>query len=110
MQEVAEEAGVSRRSLYYWLDDKMFDSELKKRIIRNTRDKLPDVTAAMVDAVTQDRNAAMAKLVLQMNDMLTDAVLVGDKLDSSGDLKEMQKRIKEYKERQKSNVVQEGGE
>lgn len=99
MQQIADEAGVSRQSLYNWLDNRTFDAELKKRIIRNTRNKLPEVTQAMVEAVTEDRNAAMAKLILQMNDMLTDSINVGDKLDSAGDIDAMQARIAEYKKK-----------
>ena len=105
MQQVADECGVSRQTLYNWLDDRTFDAELKKRIIRNTRDKLPEVTNSMVNAVTEDHNAAMAKLVLQMNDMLTDPINVGDKLDSTGDIEAMQQRIQEYKDRQSQSTV-----
>ncbi|MEN2464922.1 phBC6A51 family helix-turn-helix protein [Ornithinibacillus sp. JPR2-1] len=99
MQQIADECGVTRKTLYNWLDDRLFDKELKKRIIRNTRNKLPEVTEAMVAAVTEDHNAAMAKLVLQMNDMLTDAVNVSDKLETATDIDAMQERIAAYKKR-----------
>ena len=101
MQQVADKAQVSRMTLYRWLDDPVFAAELKKRMIRNTRDVMPDMLNEAVKGVTEDRNAAMLKLFLQMNDMLTDAINVGDKLDNAGDIDAMRKRIEEYKNNQK---------
>lgn len=101
MQEIAEKSSVTRSTIYNWLDDPVFSAELKRRIIRNSRDRLPEMVNAAADAVVDDHNAAMFKLVLQMNDMLTDVVNVNDKLDQAGDIDAMQKRIEEY--RQKTN-------
>lgn len=99
MQQIANEAGVTRDAIYKWLKDPLFDRELKKAIIRNTRNRLPDVTESMVNAVIADGNAAMAKLILQMNDMLTDDIKVSDKLESVTDIDAMQERIAAYKKK-----------
>jgi len=100
MQEIAEECQVSRQTVYKWLDNPVFAAELKRRIIRNSRDKLPDLVESMTEHAIADGNAALAKLVLQMNDMLTDAINVGDKLDSAGDIDAIQQRIKDFQDQQ----------
>lgn len=103
MEEIAKEAGVSRQAVYDWLKDPLFERELKRQIARNTLDRLPEVTDAMADAAIQDRNAAAAKLLLQMNEMLTDKVDVV-KTDATGmDREELERKIAEYRAR-KENV------
>ena len=101
MQEIAEEADISRSTLYSWLDNPVFAAEMKRRMIRNSRNLLPGMIEEAAKGVTEDRNAAMFKLFLQMNDMLTDAVQVSDKLDSAGDVDAIHQRIQEYKDRAK---------
>lgn len=103
MEEIGKEAGVSRQAVYDWLKDPLFERELKRQIARNTLDRLPEVTDAMADAAIQDRNAAAAKLLLQMNEMLTDKVDVV-KTDATGmDREELERKIAEYRAR-KENV------
>ncbi|TYS60484.1 hypothetical protein FZC76_21680 [Sutcliffiella horikoshii] len=104
MQQIADECKVSRQTLYEWMKDPLFESELKKQMIRNTRERLPEAIASMIDHVVDGGNAAMMKLLLQMNDMLTDSVSVDDKLTKAGDVDAMKERIAKYKE--KSNVNQ----
>lgn len=99
MEEIGKEAGVSRQAVYDWLKDPLFERELKRQITRNTLDRLPEVTGAMADAAIQDRNAAAAKLLLQMNEMLTDKVDVV-KTDATGmDREELERKIAEFKAR-----------
>lgn len=102
MQQIADKCGVSRQTLYDWQDNPVFAAELKKRMIRKSRLHLPDMISEAVKGVTEDRNAAMFKLFLQMNDMLTDAVSVEEKLDSAGDMDAMRRRIEEYQARNKN--------
>lgn len=100
MQEIADKCGVaSRQTIYEWQDNPVFAAELKKRMIRNSRAKLPNMIEEAAKGVTEDRNAAMFKLFLEMNDMLADPVNVGDKLDEAGDVDAMQQRIEDYKKR-----------
>jgi DNA-binding phage protein len=102
MQQIAEKCGVSRQTLYEWLKMPIFESELKKQMIRNTRERLPEAIASMVDHVVNDGNAAMMKLLLQMNDMLTDKVSVEQKLTNAGDVDAMKQRIEEFKNKELS--------
>lgn len=102
MEEIGKEAGVSRQAVYDWLKDPLFERELKRQIARNTLDRLPEVTDSMADAAIQDRNAAAAKLLLQMNEMLTDKVDVV-KTDATGmDREELERKIAEYRARKES--------
>ncbi|WP_213656281.1 phBC6A51 family helix-turn-helix protein [Paenibacillus vini] len=99
MEEIGAAAGVSRQSIYDWLKEPLFERELKRQITRNTLDKLPEVADSMADAAIQDRNAAAAKLLLQMNKMLTDKVDVV-RTDATGlDREELDRRIAEFKAR-----------
>lgn len=108
MKQIAEEAGVTERTIYMWKKNPVFAKEFKKTIIQGTHDKLADVTAAMIKEVEVNGNAAMAKLIFQMNDMLPgSSESVADKLGSKprqSDIEAMQKRIKEYKSKS-NNVV-----
>jgi transposase-like protein len=76
MDEVAKECGVARSTLYEWKKDPLFDRELNKEIVREGKSRLPEVIANMYTVAAETENAAMAKLVLQLNGMLTDKVEV----------------------------------
>lgn len=97
MEEIATECGVSRRALYDWLKDPLFDRELKKEIVRQTTARLPEIMESLADAVLTDHNAAAAKLLLQVNGMLTEKVEVETKSSEASDVSALQARIDEYK-------------
>jgi AcrR family transcriptional regulator len=78
--EIAKEAGVSERSIYNWLKDPLFERELKAEMVRNSRDKLPELINSLADIAIRDGNAAMAKLALQIHGLLTDKVEVETKV------------------------------
>lgn len=103
LAQIAKKLGVSERILYTWKKDPLFIREYKKTVIRHTHSRLPRIVAAMEEAVVKDRNAAMAKLLLQMNDMLPGAgESVQDKLgekSSDNTIEVMNKRIEEYRKR-----------
>nr|WP_209852278.1 phBC6A51 family helix-turn-helix protein [Paenibacillus sediminis] len=98
MDEIAEECGVSRRAVYDWIKDPLFDRELKKEIIRQTTARLPEVMDSLTDAVIKEHNAAAAKLLLQVNGMLTDKVEVENKGTSEPDLDALAARLRALKE------------
>lgn len=98
MDEIAEECGVSRRAVYDWIKDPLFDRELKKEIIRQTTARLPEVMDSLTDAVIMEHNAAAAKLLLQVNGMLTDKVEVENKGASEPDLDALAARLRALKE------------
>ncbi|MEH7521699.1 phBC6A51 family helix-turn-helix protein [Bacillus sp. JJ1503] len=81
--EIAQLCDVSEQSIYNWRKDPLFERELKREMVRNTLDKLPEVLEAVPDIIVRDGNAAMFKTLLQAHDMLTDKVEVETK--QSGD-------------------------
>lgn len=79
MEQVADEVGVSKRTLYNWLKEPLFERELKREMVRYQQRRLPEVLSNMYDVAIESDNAAMSKLVLQMNDMLTEKTEVASK-------------------------------
>lgn len=96
--EIAKECGVSEQSIYNWKKDALFERELKKEIVRQTHDRLPELFESMVDNAIREGNAAMAKLIIQVNDMLTDKVEVtnneGGKTIDVDDIKARLERLR----------------
>ncbi|WP_232696165.1 phBC6A51 family helix-turn-helix protein [Brevibacillus daliensis] len=79
MEEVANECGVARKTIYEWKKLPHFDAELKRQIQLSVSDRVPDVIDAMVRTSVSEGNAAAAKLILQVAGMLTDKVEVETK-------------------------------
>lgn len=99
MEEIAKECGVDRRTLYKWLRDPLFERELKKEIARQSMNRLPEVLESMADAAVEDRNAAAAKLVLQVHGMLTDKLEVEQKqTENVPDIEELKRMVAELEE------------
>lgn len=71
VDEIAERVGVARQTIFNWKRKPEFDSELKRAIVDRTQGKLPEAMDAIADAVIEDRNAAMAKILLEAHGMLT---------------------------------------
>lgn len=109
--EIAKKLKVSERTLYNWKNDPLFIKEYKRAVIQHTHHKLPAIINAMVKEVEDNGNAAMAKLLLQMNDMLPGSgEAVQDKLRSESSnaihsIEAMQERIREYKKRQNVKYI-----
>jgi predicted DNA-binding protein YlxM (UPF0122 family) len=82
-EEIAELAGVSRQSIYNWRKDPLFERELKAQMVRNSSDRLPELIESLAEIAIRDGNAAMAKLALQINGMLTDKVEVETKVSAA---------------------------
>jgi transposase-like protein len=77
--EIAQIAGVSEQSIYNWRKDPLFERELKREMIRSSQDQLPELITSLSEIAIRDGNAAMAKLALQINGMLTDKVEIETK-------------------------------
>lgn len=92
-EEIAAICGVHFNTLGNWRKDRTFDAELKRAIVRNNSAKLPEVVASMADWAIRDGNAAAAKLILQINGMLTDKLEVGTKDNGSTDIAALTARI-----------------
>lgn len=82
-EEIAELSGVSRQSIYNWRKDPLFERELKAQMVRNSSDRLPELIESLAEIAIRDGNAAMAKLALQINGMLTDKVEVETKVTTN---------------------------
>jgi hypothetical protein len=96
-QQVADECGVHLNSIGNWRKDPLFERELKREIVRNTQDRLPELMEAMIDHAIKDGNAAGAKLILQANDMLTDRVEVNAEVKDGRDIDDIKARLARYK-------------
>jgi transposase len=98
--EIAKICGVSRQSIQNWRNDPLFERELKKQMVRNSQDRLPELIESLSEIAIRDGNAAMAKLALQINGMLVDKVEVETK-DATNkiDYEGIDKDIASFKER-----------
>ncbi|WP_144597445.1 phBC6A51 family helix-turn-helix protein [Bacillus cereus] len=98
--EIAKICGVSRQSIQNWRNDPLFERELKKQMVRNSQDRLPELIESLSEIAIRDGNAAMAKLALQINGMLVDKVEVEAK-DATNMINydELDKDIASFEER-----------
>ncbi|MCQ4363047.1 phBC6A51 family helix-turn-helix protein [Mycobacterium gordonae] len=97
-EEIASICGVTARTLENWRKDLAFDRELKRSIIRNNSDRLPELVASLTEIAIRDGNAAMAKLALQVNEMLTDRFEVDTKDSGAAtDIEALKQRIEALK-------------
>ncbi|WP_342540976.1 phBC6A51 family helix-turn-helix protein [Heyndrickxia sp. FSL K6-6286] len=78
-KEIAELCGVTDRTLRNWEQKPEFDAAIKNEMRRRNRDRLPELMDSLVDIALQEKSAAMAKLALQVNGMLTDQVSIEKK-------------------------------
>ncbi|PQP86187.1 phBC6A51 family helix-turn-helix protein [Paenibacillus sp. AR247] len=100
IEEIAAECGVSRSTIYDWKKSPAFIEELKAQIVRNNIDTLPELVAALPRIAMEDRSAAMAKLALQVNGMLTERVDVqGNGGSQTTDIEALKARIQALKDR-----------
>lgn len=92
-EQIAELCGVTSRTLENWRKDATFDAEYKRAVIRENSARLPELVGSMADVAISEGNAAMAKLVLQINGMLTDKVEVETKGTDVTDVDALRKRL-----------------
>lgn len=79
LDEVAEACCVTVRTIYNWRHtDETFQDVLKKRIMSNCLDYMPEIVETMTQAWLENRNADVLKLILQVDNMLTDRVNVNE--------------------------------
>jgi hypothetical protein len=71
-EEIAKICGIARSTLFEWKKEPLFEREYKREIMRVGASKLPEVIENMYKVAAETENAAMAKLILQMNDILTE--------------------------------------
>lgn len=92
-KQIAERVGVDERTLLRWRKKPDFDAEYKAEIVRLTHARLPELMDALADHAINDGNAAMAKLILEANRMLTKQVDVVSTETKVIDTGELQRRL-----------------
>ena len=96
-EQIAERCGVTRKTLYSWKRTPEFEAELKAEIVRRSHDRLPELIDSMARFAIEDGNAAMAKLVLEANRMLTKQTEVSVNDNKAVSTEELQERLKALK-------------
>ena len=81
--EIAEEIGVHRNTITNWTKEDLFQSELRKAATRHSQNRLGELVSKMYEVAINDRSAAMAKLLLQMQGMITDKHIVEREIPSA---------------------------
>ncbi|MFJ8262350.1 phBC6A51 family helix-turn-helix protein [Rummeliibacillus sp. NPDC094406] len=95
-EQIADHVGVDVRTLHRWRRNDTFNKELKRVIVSNTVDRLPEVMEAIPDIIIRDGNAAMLRTFLQAHGLLADKVEVESKTDASGiDIEAIRERLKQ---------------
>lgn len=97
LEDIAERCGVSYSTLYAWRRKPEFEAELKAEIVRSTHARLPELMASMAEYAINDGNAAMAKLVLEANRMLTKQTEVSVSDSKAVSTEELQARLAKLK-------------
>lgn len=101
--EIAEKAGIARSTLQEWRKDDDFNDELKRQVIRNTLDDLPEIMASIPQHIIKDGNAALFRTLLQAHGMLTDKVEVDTKSSGSTDVDAMKAEIERMRNARNTN-------
>ncbi|URO01795.1 terminase small subunit [Bacillus phage 268TH002] len=81
--QIAEEVGVTRQTLHNWRNNDDFYEELKRRIKKQSAERMPDIIASIPDHIINDGNAAMLRTYMQWHDMLTERTEVDVKNDGT---------------------------
>jgi predicted transcriptional regulator len=99
-EEIAELCGVTARTLENWRKTAKFDAEFRRAIRRNNDVRLPELLGSLAGIAIDDRNAAMAKLALQVGGVLTESIEVTSKDAEVTDVEALKLRIEALTQRQ----------
>ncbi|MGY5350416.1 phBC6A51 family helix-turn-helix protein [Bacillus subtilis] len=81
--QIADAVGVTRQTLHNWRNNDDFYEELKRRIKKQSAERMPDIIASIPDHIINDGNAAMLRTYMQWHDMLTERTEVDVKNDGN---------------------------
>ncbi|MGI1816234.1 phBC6A51 family helix-turn-helix protein [Bacillus subtilis] len=81
--QIADEVGVTRQTLHNWRNNDDFYEELKRRIKKQSAERMPDIIASIPDHIINDGNAAMLRTYMQWHDMLMERTEVDVKNDGN---------------------------
>ena len=101
-EEIAKKVGVSRQTLYEWRNMDEFNEELKKQVLRNSVEYLPDMYAAVPRHVIEEGNAALFRTFLQSLGMLTEKVEVNTP-DEKVDIDSIKAEIERLRRRERKD-------
>lgn len=104
-EQIAEEVGISDRQMRDWRKDDAFNEELKRQVMRNTIDRLPEVMESIPDHIIKDGNAAMFRTFLQAHGLLTEKVELDTKNGSNTDIDEMRAKIDELRKERSNEEI-----
>lgn len=106
--EAAELLGVHRNTISNWRRNPEWQEEYKRRAVERTHSRLPQLLDAMMDEAIKNGNAAMSKLLLQVNGLLTDKVEVQSKSAEKGsnDIDAMRAEIERFRREQRDGLQQ----
>lgn len=102
-EEIAERVGVTDRTIRNWKRDETFIRELNKAIVRNTQERLPEVFEAAVEAIINEKNAAMFRTLLQAHGLLTEKHEIETKQGANTDLEALKAEIERFKSGKSGN-------
>ena len=102
-EQIAERVGVSRQTLYEWRNQDEFNEEIKKQVLRNAVEHLPDMYAAVPRHVIEEGNAALFRTYLQSLGMLTEKVEVSESREGDADIKSIKAEIDRIKRGRKDD-------
>jgi Helix-turn-helix of insertion element transposase len=103
-EQIAEKVGVAKSTLFEWKKNDEFNEELKRQIVRNTLDDLPDIMSSIPQHIINDGNAALFRTLLQAHGMLTDKVEVESKGNGTGaDVDAMKAEIERMRQQRSTN-------
>ncbi|QUG41322.1 hypothetical protein KD050_18915 [Psychrobacillus sp. INOP01] len=95
-EQIAEQVGVAKSTLFEWKKLDHFDKALNKEIVRVTKDRLPDVFDSIIDNIKQTGNAAAFRTLIQAHGMLTDKIEIESKQNPATDMEQMMREIEQY--------------
>ncbi|MEW9697960.1 phBC6A51 family helix-turn-helix protein [Paenibacillus sp. SI8] len=98
-EEIAEICAIHPNTLANWRKEPTFERELKTQMVRNSQDKLPELIESLADIAIRDGNAAMAKLALQINGLLTDKIEVETRAADVTDTEALRAKLEAFKQR-----------
>lgn len=96
-EEIAAMCNVTSRTLENWRKNPVFDAEFRRAVKRVNDVRLPELVESLADIAIADRNAAMAKLALQVGGILTDSVEVTTKGGEETDIEALKARLSAMK-------------
>ena len=105
-EQLAEEIGVAKSTLFEWKKLDHFDKALNKEIVRVTKDRLPDVFESIIDNIQQTGNAAAFRTLIQAHGMLTDKFEIESKQNPATDFEQMKREIEQYHREQERRKTQ----